>query len=221
MAIYGLTFVQRIVDGTKSNRLLQPLVLLPSMQGPGVCDHNALERTVNIITSLPYAFVGLHALKHRKSTEGKLWGASLVGVTGGAVAFHASYGKARNLCRKIDYWCIAISSTMLFRAVFPEAPAYYSLMSLMSTPFQPFHVSTANVAAMEIEFMRRAGKDSSLKRTHHKHLAASVVGTSCFFIEDISPTLPMVHAAWHGMSTYATATCNHLIAAVENDRFAQ
>lgn len=31
--------------------------------GPGSCDHNWLERALNILTSVPYGLVGIHALR--------------------------------------------------------------------------------------------------------------------------------------------------------------
>ena len=39
-----------------------------------------------------------------QSKETKLYGASVMGVGMGAVAFHASSGKFRHWGRKLDYW---------------------------------------------------------------------------------------------------------------------
>ena len=39
-----------------------------------------------------------------QSKETKLYGASVMGVGVGAVAFHASSGKLRHWGRKLDYW---------------------------------------------------------------------------------------------------------------------
>lgn len=188
--------------------------------GPGVSDHNVLERCINVITSLPYAAVGLHAMTNRKTAEGKLWGASLVGVSAGAVAFHASSGEARNFTRKLDYWLIAVSSCLLSCAVFPEKPLQFTLLGLALTPFQPFSVSATNIAAMEVEFLRRAraaGGDSQLSKTQRRHLASSTIGAACFWIEDHNPHIPAIHAIWHILSTYSTASTNCLLASIEKE----
>ena len=34
------------------------------MQGPGRCDHNKLEQTANLITSIPFLALGLQALRY-------------------------------------------------------------------------------------------------------------------------------------------------------------
>lgn len=188
-------------------------------QGPGpTTDRNGLERIANVVTSLPYAFVGIHAMQKRRSALGKLWGASLVSVSAGAAAFHASSGPLRPICRKLDYWLIAASSTILARALFPEAPLSTTLLSLAVIPFQPFHVSSANVAALEVEFWRVRGKCPAMRRDQERHLTAAIVGAGCFFLEDAMPHVPLVHAGWHCLSAYATASCNTLLAAAEKDQ---
>lgn len=34
-----------------------------SPQGPGCCDHNGVERAANLLTSLPFAWIGLHGMR--------------------------------------------------------------------------------------------------------------------------------------------------------------
>lgn len=187
------------------------------MQGPGpTTDRNFKERIANVITSLPYGLVGVHALRKRQTVAGKVWGASLIGVSAGAAAFHLSDGpRYRPICRKIDYWMIAISSTALMRAVFPETPASTALLSLLAVPFQPFHVSSANIAALEVEYIRSRTKREDLRPIQKAHLTAAVLGAGCFFLEDNLPQVPLLHAAWHCLSAYATASTNHLLALKE------
>lgn len=36
---------------------------LPSPQGPGCCDFNKFERVANVLTSFPYAAIGVHSLR--------------------------------------------------------------------------------------------------------------------------------------------------------------
>lgn len=187
--------------------------------GPGEnTDDSPVERITNVLTSLPYAAAGFYALRKRQTREGKLWGASLVGVACGATAFHLSKGEhSRPLCRKADYWMITASTIALLRAINPQMPNIVSAATLMMVPFQPFKISAANIAAMEFEFGRRASQKPELRRTFYKHVASAAVGTACFFLEDSQIDIPLVHAAWHCLSAYATATTNVLLQDVEKD----
>jgi len=191
-------------------------------KGPGEnTDDSTAERVANVLTSLPYAAAGFYALRKRRNTEGKLWGASLVGVACGATAFHLSRGETmRPVCRKADYWMITASTIALLRAINPQMPNIVSAATLMMVPFQPFKISAANIAAMEFEFGRRASRKPALRRAFYKHIASAAVGTACFFLEDSTVVdIPLVHAAWHCLSAYATATTNVLLQDVEKDPF--
>lgn len=187
--------------------------------GPGEnTDDSTMERVSNVLTCLPYAAAGIYALKKRQKKEGKLWGASLVGVACGATAFHVSQGdKSRPVCRKADYWMITASTIALLRAINPQMPNIVSAATLMMVPFQPFKISAANIAAMEFEFGRRASQKPELRKAFYKHVASAAVGTTCFFLEDSPVDVPLVHAAWHCLSAYATATTNVLLQDVEKD----
>ena len=48
--------------------------------------------------------------RQRKTAQGRAWGASMLGVCAGSLAFHASSGDWRSAGRKVDYWAIAASS---------------------------------------------------------------------------------------------------------------
>jgi hypothetical protein len=197
--------------------------------GDGSGDDTAFERCLNVITSIPYGLCGVHAIRTRRSVHGKVWGWSLVLVAGGASLFHASKSRifpkrARSLTRKLDYWLITASTVSLLKAIHPNLPPTVALSTLASLPFEPFKISAANIAAMEIEFARRAYKsgNDALKRSFHRQLAAAVVGSVLFFAEDCPslvddslPNLPLVHAGWHCLSAYATAECNALLKEVE------
>jgi hypothetical protein len=67
-----------------------------------------------------------------------------------------SAGKCRELGRRLDYWMIALSSAMLTRALYPGLPPVATAVSLASTPFKPFLVTTGNAMAMEGKFLQRA-----------------------------------------------------------------
>lgn len=51
--------------------------------------------------------------RRRRGPQGRAWGASMLGVCAGSLAFHASSGGWRSLGRKVDYWAIAASSCEL------------------------------------------------------------------------------------------------------------
>lgn len=67
-----------------------------------------------------------------------------------------SAGKCRELGRRLDYWMIASSSALLTRALYPGLPVVATALSLASTPFKPFLVTTGNAMAMEGKFLHRA-----------------------------------------------------------------
>ena len=203
--------------------------------GEGTGDDTALDRAFNVATSVSYGLCGLYAMKHRRSREGKLWGASLVAVSVGASLFHASkapwfHRKARAVCRKLDYWMITSSTVCLLNAVNPGTmPKSVMAATLGMTMFEPFKISAANILAMEVEYGRRAFRTTGnerLRASFRRQLAAAAVGKACFFAEDapvftgdhsMEKTLPLVHAAWHCLSAYATAECNALLDDVERE----
>lgn len=200
--------------------------------GDGTGDDTRVERWLNVLTSIPYGLCGVHAIKHRRSLEGKVWGLSLVGVSICAGLFHASREcifppRARSFCRKLDYWVISASTVSLACAchTVPSVPVLMATLAMI--PFEPFKISAANILSMELEYARRAyGSKSTccearpcevLKKSFHTQLAAAALGTLCFFAEDAPSEkhIPLVHAGWHCLSAYATATCNALLNHIE------
>jgi hypothetical protein len=81
----------------------------PLPQGPGCCDHNGFERFANVLTSVPYVAVGIHAYRNRQTEAGRLWGASIAGVGVASGVYHATSGRAKQWARKGDFWAIAYS----------------------------------------------------------------------------------------------------------------
>ena len=186
-----------------------------SPHGPGCSDHNGRERAANLLTSLPYAWVGLRGLRARAAPEGRAWSASLLGVAAGSLAFHASSGRWRCVGRRVDYWMISASSALLTRAIYPRQPASVTLASLLATPFRPFAVSALHTAAMEARFLRRALAEPALRPAQRAHSAAALAGMALFFLEDARPHVPMVHPAWHLCSAAATNAVHALLADCE------
>ncbi|BDA49000.1 hypothetical protein COCOBI_13-1100 [Coccomyxa sp. Obi] len=195
-----------------SSAARQQLANLTHPKGPGTCDHNAAERGINLVTSLPFFALGWQAFRQAKSEESRLWGASIMGVGAGAMAFHASAGEHRHWGRKLDYWVISLSTAALTRAIYPNVSGHKTAASLLLTPMQPLAVTTLNAAAMEIEFLKQARRNPELRPAHRIHMGATVLGAGCFVLEDFRPTLPLIHSVWHGLSAVALHTTNALVA---------
>ncbi|KAG2495731.1 hypothetical protein HYH03_006329 [Edaphochlamys debaryana] len=186
-----------------------------SPRGPGTCDRNGCERCCNIITSAPYAVCGCHAMRHRQTSAGKAWGASMVGVACASALFHGSSGSFREWGRRLDFWTISAASSVMNRAVFPGLPPALTAATLLATPFKPFLVSTVNTVAMELKFLERAYRNPELKGPQRLHAASCILGLGAFVLEEFKPDLPLVHSFWHCMSSVSVATINHLLADVE------
>lgn len=88
-------------------------------------------------------------------------------------------------------------------AVCPRAGPRLTLASAAATPFAPFATSTVNLAATEIEYLRRARTCGHLKAAHRRHCAFVGAGLVAFAIDDIRPGLPLMHAGWHLLSCAA------------------
>lgn len=190
-----------------------------SPKGPGVCDHNARERIANVLTSIPFLFVGCHTARARKTANGKLYGASLMGVGAASMTFHASKGKWRSFARKMDYWTIALSTACMNRAVFPEVHPLVWGVGLLFVPFKPFAVSSVNTTAMEAEYLRRAHKNPELRQAQLLHSCTCGLGLGCFCCEEKAPQTPFLHSVWHLTACMSCATTNGLLADVEESMF--
>ena len=130
--------------------------------------------------------------------------------------FHSSTGRYRALARKLDYWSIAAASNILTRAVFPnQVPMPVTALGMLLTPFKPFVVASVNAAAMEVRFAQKAKHSHKVRRAQQLHVACGALGMTAFCLEDAWPELPMVHAAWHCLSSGAVATIGTLLADIE------
>jgi hypothetical protein len=183
-----------------------------SPNGAGVCDHNPLERCANCMTSVPYSLIGLHTIRNRKSLYGKAWGYSLVGVGAASALFHSSSGPIRPTCRKIDFWTISGASNLMLRAIYPNVPPALTALGFVATPFRPFLVSFINTSLMEAKYIDRARKNPKLRKSWGIHAVSTLIGLSCFALEDLRPDIPLMHASWHCLSSVVVATINNLAA---------
>lgn len=191
-------------------QLLQP-------QGPGGCDRNVCEKCCNVVSSFPFVVCGCHAMRNRRTQEGRLWGASMAGVGVASACFHGSSGTWRSWGRKLDYWSIAVASNFMTKAVYPALPPAITSLGILATPFKPFLVSFVNSAAMEYKFLQRSHKNPKLRNAQLLHSACVAVGLAAFALEEFKPDMPLVHTAWHCLSATGVATINVLLADVEEN----
>ena len=215
ISIVRETWKKRIVSCLSIGLLRASKHLSPS--GAGHCDHNPLERCCNCVTSAPYAAIGIHTIRNRRSPWGKAWGWSLVGVGAASFGFHSSQGTMRPWMRRIDFWTISGASNLMLRAIYPNTPIPVTAIGFLATPFRPFLVSFLNSSLMELKYIDRARKNPKLRKAHRLHATATLVGLGCFALEDLCPSIPLMHASWHILSSLAVATINDL-AADEEDR---
>lgn len=114
---------------------------------------------------------------------------------------------------------IALSSTLLARAALPSMPLAATLAGALATPFQPFLVTAVNGLATEVAFLRRASaRPDSLRLPQLLHSTAAGLGLACFFLEDVAPRLPCLHATWHLLSAVSIGTTNALLRDVEEQQ---
>ncbi|XP_042405201.1 uncharacterized protein LOC121995545 isoform X3 [Zingiber officinale] len=71
-------------------------------------DQNISETVVNVLTSLPFVFLGLQV--PRKNINNKLYATSLIGVGIASSLYHSSRGQFRKYLRWADYTMIATST---------------------------------------------------------------------------------------------------------------
>jgi hypothetical protein len=202
-----------------------PAALGAALQPQGATDNDDTwpQRCLNVATSLPFVAVGARMVGAHRSAEGKLYGASIAAVGVSASLYHASSGAARPLARKLDYWTIAASSAALLRALWPDSGGARAAAraGLAAVPFRPFLVSTANSAAMQVEFVRQAAAHPEVRPAARRHLACALGGLAVFAVEDALIDHPLgqyAHAAWHLLALAGTATTSDLVQHKEAQR---
>ncbi|XP_057811650.1 uncharacterized protein LOC131025887 [Salvia miltiorrhiza] len=107
-------------------------------------DQNIAETVANVLTSLPFIAIGLHA--PRKNVNCKIYANSLIGVGVASSFYHASRGRLRKYLRWADYTMIA-TTTCLSRALRKENPKLSA--SALFLPIQPLMVSAVHTGIME------------------------------------------------------------------------
>lgn len=172
-------------------------------------DQSVLGTVANIITSLPFIALGINA--PRKNLNCKLYANSLVGVGVASSLYHSSRGRLRRYLRWLDYTMIAATSVCLSRALRNENPKLLMAASALCLPFQPLMVSVVHTGMMEVAFARRALENPQLRTAHNVHKISSLLGGVFFVADDMFPTTPFLHAAWHLAAAVCVGTCNKLL----------
>ena len=133
----------------------------------------------------------------------RAYGRGVVGMGLAAFAYHASWGAARPLLRKLDYYAIAAGMHLL-RRVHVKVPPLLSALSVISVPAHPLLVTVANAAIVEGASVWRAARQPRLlAKAQLVHAGVAGVGAALFTKGD---HLPFAHAAWHLAAAGALAT---------------
>lgn len=177
-------------------------------------DHPA-ERWVNVLTSLPFLIIGAHMVPKRRTAEGRLHAWSTVAVGATAAIYHASSGKAREVTRKADYWCIAATSVAMVKTLFADRPGVRAALnaSLVLVPFRPLWVTGANTLIMQAEFARQAASNSGVRPAFRAHVLSAAAGAVAFAAEEalVERGVRGVHSLWHLLSAVAVASMGGLL----------
>ncbi|ONI31727.1 hypothetical protein PRUPE_1G326900 [Prunus persica] len=182
---------------------------LKPIQGCIQGDHSVVETVANVLTSLPFIVLGIHA--PRKNLNSKIYANSLIGVGVASSLYHSSRGKLRQYLRWADYTMIATATVCLSRALRNENPKLLMAASALFLPIQPLMVSAVHTGIMEVAFAKRALKDPELRTAHNVHKMSSLVGGVLFIADDMFPQTPFLHAAWHLAAAVGVSTCNKLL----------
>ncbi|GAB2279981.1 hypothetical protein Dimus_014618 [Dionaea muscipula] len=174
-------------------------------------DQTLAETVSNVITSLPFIALGINA--PRKNLNCKLYANSLIGVGVASSLYHSSRGRLRRYFKWLDYTMIAAASMCLSRAALENESPCKLLMaaSALCLPFQPLVVSVVHTGMMEVAFAKRAMENPELRMSHKMHKLSWLLGGILFVAEDMLPTTPFIHAAWHLAAAVGVATCNKLL----------
>jgi len=206
--------------------------------GPGCNDLTPLERTINVATSLPFLAVGLRLLRTRRAPASRRFGRSFVAVGAIAGAYHACPrgGPVRDALRKLDYYSIAWSSSILREAVFGgrKLPSWLALAACVATPLKPTLVTGANLAAIEVRYAQAAwSQGGHVRASWARHVGVAAAGLACFLVEDEAAALGAAagaagktgraaavpfnafHGVWHLLSAAALGLVNVLLGHVE------
>jgi len=184
-------------------------------QGDASNDDSWDQRALNVVTSLPFLFLGAHMLQVHASPQGKMYAKSMIGVGVSATLYHASQGSFRRLTRKLDYYTISFAASRMIRSLWPENNSLKHILrsSMVAVPFKPFLLSTACTLAMQAEFVHQGMKYEAVRPHLLGHGLASAAGACAFALEDTlaDAGFKHTHSLWHCLSAYSVYTTSRLI----------
>ncbi|OEL13629.1 hypothetical protein BAE44_0025352, partial [Dichanthelium oligosanthes] len=166
-----------------------------------ICDKHAGETIANVVTSLPFIFLGLQFPRN-----------SLVGVGLALNLYHSSKAETRKFLRWADDTMIATTTLCLSRALRNENPRLLMAASAFLLPFQPLMVSAVHTGMMEnnlfgnqsipkcqVSFARRVSIEPEPRMAHNVHRMSSLLGGALFIDDDCFPETPyMATSMLHG-----------------------
>jgi hypothetical protein len=136
-----------------------------------------------------------------------------------AALYHATTGAARRVFRKLDYYSIAYTSSVLRAATGLRAPWPMAAAAALLTPLKPTLVTGANLAAVEARYLASALARPSLRGVFGAHMGVAIAGISCFALEDVLVLElglpPVFHSLWHTLSALALGLIGPLLAHLE------
>lgn len=178
--------------------------MLCGRKEPPVCDQTQRERRANVLTSLPFVWLGARAARiaglgtGAAAVSGRRYGASLAGVGAVATAYHLARGETKAAFRAVDYGSIAASLACMLRAAKPGAVApAWSAASAVGCVVHPLAAAGANAAALELQYAKAAVRNPARRAAFTRHLGVGAVAAAFFVTEEVFPQVPFLHAAWH------------------------
>ncbi|KAJ7565540.1 hypothetical protein O6H91_02G064800 [Diphasiastrum complanatum] len=172
-------------------------------------DRSLVETFANILTSMPFIFVGLHTPRKRLVT--RLYADSVVGVGLASSLYHSSRGEIRNVLRWGDYVMIAAANLCLSRVLHKGKSNMLFLASATVLPFHPVGVATIHMGMNEVTLARKVLAEPRLRKAYGIHAISTLAGAALFLADDTHPDTPYIHAAWHLAAAFGAATINQLL----------
>jgi hypothetical protein len=132
-----------------------------------------------------------------------------------AAVYHASSGGARLVMRKLDYWSIALTSSVLRKATGLGVPPLVNAAAALLTPLKPTLVTGANLAIIEARYLKTAMEHAHLRPSFGAHIGVAATGLGFFMLEDVlvlgMGAPPVVHSLWHLLSTVSLSLVGPLL----------
>ncbi|KAL9269217.1 hypothetical protein AKJ16_DCAP20924 [Drosera capensis] len=120
-------------------------------------------------------------------------------------------GTVANVITSLPFIALGINAPRQEKSELNENPKLLMAASAVCLPFQPLMVSAVHTGMMEVAFAKRALENPQLRTAHNVHKISSLLGGVFFVADDMFPTTPFLHAAWHLAAAVCVGTCNKLL----------